>query len=954
MALLPFQKQILAEVNEQDGLLVLARGLGLRTILLHLLRAYADPRNLVLLLNTPADEEAYYREALASTGATQGQFKVVKADTYTQDRSDLYRQGGVLSITSRMLVMDLLTDRLPASLVTGVIVNHAHRVRDTSTEAFILRLLREKNHAAFIKALSDSPESFAMGFASLEKALKALKLRHTLLWPRFHVDVAADLERAQIEVVELRLPLSQAMQEIQLAIMDCLQSCIAELRRSYKLVDLDEVTVENALSRSFDVILRQQLDAMWHRISARTKMLVADVATLRRLVTYMVDYDCVTFYEFLETLMASSTTATYAGSTPSPWLMTDAADLLFQAARNRVYRRCDTLTADQTQQLAHAGLPPRILPVLEEQPKWHLLRQILDEVHTDRNCVKQAKASESLFLPHGPILVMTNSQRTCAQLQEYLDALHARDLASLTSSKVALRSSSQRSEADDIGSTHPDAPPGFASVLVRALRGYFRWKHGVYNLTTLPPLPTPSASLALYPRTNSSQPPPTRNPQPTNKRRRVRGASTAAASSSHGRGQGAANSTSTSALPATTSPTPDSQESLAAFYQVAASVPTDLEGDSDPELTVNEDEFMEAFGVLPTQDLVLFYTYQGETDSQLLADLKPSFVVLYDPNPMFIRQLELFQTTHPGHPLRVYFLVYENSVEEQLYLSAVRKEKDAYEKLVHEKSVMVIPLEVNPSRDSAQHQREFELLRTLNTKIAGGGRLTVQDEPAKVVIDMREFRSPLPSLLHAHGFVLQPCTLLVGDYVLSPNICVERKSIADLISSFSSGRLYAQVEAMLQYYTVPVLLIEFEEGRSFSLQAMGDMKSDIALTDVSSKLVLLTLAFPTLRILWSASPRTTVDMFQDLKLREDEPDMDIAMRLGADTEAEINTTNNITPQEILRSMPGITSKNYRVIVNNVSSIEELCRLPQTRLKELLGNLAGQRLYEFIHKGTAKQ
>ncbi|KAJ1972664.1 DNA repair protein RAD16 [Dimargaris verticillata] len=262
MALLPFQKQILAEVNEQDGLLVLARGLGLRTIVLHLLRAYADPRNLVLLLNTPADEEAYYRKALACTGATKGQFKAVKTDTYTQDRSDLYRQGGVLSITSRMLVMDLLTDRLSASLVTGVIVNHAHQVRDTSTEAFILRLLREKNHDVFIKALSDSPESFAMGFASLEKALRALKLRHTFLWPRFHMDVTADLERAKIEVVELRLPLSQTLQEIQLAIMDCLQSCIAELRRSYKLIDLDEVTVENALSRSFDTILRQQLDSM--------------------------------------------------------------------------------------------------------------------------------------------------------------------------------------------------------------------------------------------------------------------------------------------------------------------------------------------------------------------------------------------------------------------------------------------------------------------------------------------------------------------------------------------------------------------------------------------------------------------------------------------------------------------------------------------------------------------
>lgn len=37
--------------------------------------------------------------------------------------------------------------------------------------------------------------------------------------------------------------------------------------------------------------------------------------------------------------------------------------------------------------------------------------------------------------------------------------------------------------------------------------------------------------------------------------------------------------------------------------------------------------------------------------------------------------------------LKVYFMVYENSVEEQKYLTMVRKEKDAFEKLIRDKSV---------------------------------------------------------------------------------------------------------------------------------------------------------------------------------------------------------------------------------------------------------------------------
>ena len=38
-----------------------------------------------------------------------------------------------------------------------------------------------------------------------------------------------------------------------------------------------------------------------------------------------------------------------------------------------------------------------------------------------------------------------------------------------------------------------------------------------------------------------------------------------------------------------------------------------------------------------------------------------------------------------------------------------------------------------------------------------------------------------------------PLTLEVGDYVLSPDVCVERKSITDLRGSLQSGRLYTQV-----------------------------------------------------------------------------------------------------------------------------------------------------------------
>lgn len=50
-----------------------------------------------------------------------------------------------------------------------------------------------------------------------------------------------------------------------------------------------------------------------------------------------------------------------------------------------------------------------------------------------------------------------------------------------------------------------------------------------------------------------------------------------------------------------------------------------------------------------------------------------------------------------------------------------------------------------------------------------------------------------PWHLPLQGLEVVPLTLEVGDYVLSPDVCCERKSISDLRQSLASGRLYHQV-----------------------------------------------------------------------------------------------------------------------------------------------------------------
>jgi hypothetical protein len=55
----------------------------------------------------------------------------------------VYNDGGVVSVTNRILTVDFLCKRVPLEAVKGIVVCNAHKVVDTSNEAFALRLYRQ-------------------------------------------------------------------------------------------------------------------------------------------------------------------------------------------------------------------------------------------------------------------------------------------------------------------------------------------------------------------------------------------------------------------------------------------------------------------------------------------------------------------------------------------------------------------------------------------------------------------------------------------------------------------------------------------------------------------------------------------------------------------------------------------------------------------------------------------
>ena len=336
--------------------------------------------------------------------------------------------------------------------------------------------------------------------------------------------------------------------------------------------------------------------------------------------------------------------------------------------------------------------------------------------------------------------------------------------------------------------------------------------------------------------------------------------------------------------------------------------------------------------------------------NKLINDLKPKYFVLYDCEISVVRQIEVYQASNPGIKVKVFFMIYGKSVEEQAYLSSLRQEKEAFEKLIKEKAAMVIP-EDREGRDDTNpdlmrgHEKEF-----MNSR-KGGGLQQAQKSNPKVIVDMREFRSDLPSLLYKRGIDIEPITLEVGDYILTPEICVERKSISDLIGSLNSGRLYNQSTSMTRFYSRPMLLIEFDQNKPFALQGKYYLSRDIASSDLVQRLQLLTIHFPKLRILWSPSPHATAELFEELKRGRDEPDATKAASISIDFIDEYNTDKfNPAIKDFVAKLPGITTKNIYGILNRVNSLSELLELEIEDLEEILGSKQNAKdLYSSLHE-----
>eukprot|EP00916_Digyalum_oweni_P013081 GHVL01021513.1.p1 GENE.GHVL01021513.1~~GHVL01021513.1.p1 ORF type:complete len:465 (+),score=81.49 GHVL01021513.1:1372-2766(+) len=361
-------------------------------------------------------------------------------------------------------------------------------------------------------------------------------------------------------------------------------------------------------------------------------------------------------------------------------------------------------------------------------------------------------------------------------------------------------------------------------------------------------------------------------------------------------------------------------------------------------------------------------TVAGNQLTIALEDFRPNIIILYESKLDYIRQIESYASllSLPSSsiatddvidlsedeipPINVYLIKHGDSVEDDIFRESVNLEKDAFDQLIKQKKQLV----VLPPTDPPLVQP------TITSSRKGGGRGKVDKEIVNfILVDQRELRSPqLPFRLYQRGIKMISLTLLIGDYILSRDIAVERKSISDLFQSFDSGRLFNQCESMARVYTQPSLLVEFDRtNHGFSLQPKGVIcPNDINQHNIISKICILVLHFPSLRFIWSPTTVFTADLFCDLKAGREQPNQTRAMSKNDDKNSETSSDKNedskiITnhsAMEMLRRMPGVTQKFLHILMQKGKNLSNIARMSKEELINIIGKSNGNTLYSFLN------
>ena len=289
-------------------------------------------------------------------------------------------------------------------------------------------------------------------------------------------------------------------------------------------------------------------------------------------------------------------------------------------------------------------------------------------------------------------------------------------------------------------------------------------------------------------------------------------------------------------------------------------------------------------------------------------------VIFFEPVPSEIRTIQRRGRTGRHEKGKMIVLMAKNTRDEAFYWTARAKEKKMKATLHTMKDAQLLPENNKPKKV------QLGIEQTLLSSFAGE-----KEKSDKIIIfvDSREQASTVNKELFTHEdvkLIMKP--LDIGDYILSKDVCVERKTIEDFLSSMIDGRLFSQIMNMKQAYAKPLILLEGNMEEIFTTRNIHKNSIIGALTSIA-----LDYQIPVLN---TKNSKETADYLYVVAKRE---------QIGRDKEVRIRIgRKGLTLAEqqrfIIEGLPMVGPLLAKSLLEKFGSIKEIVNANEKELQEV--------------------
>jgi len=290
-------------------------------------------------------------------------------------------------------------------------------------------------------------------------------------------------------------------------------------------------------------------------------------------------------------------------------------------------------------------------------------------------------------------------------------------------------------------------------------------------------------------------------------------------------------------------------------------------------------------------------------------------VVFFEPVPSEIRTIQRRGRTGRFGKGKTIILMAKNTRDEAFYWTARNKERKMKETLntMKKNDTFALP--------------EQTLLTTFSEE---------KGEQIIIFIDSREQASSVNKELFEKPnikVIMKP--LDVGDYILSKDVCVERKTTLDFISSLIDGRLFNQMKNMRENYAKPLVIIEGNINEMYTLRNIHKNAIIGALTSIALDYQIA--------ILNTKNSSETAEYLYTIAKRE---------QIGKDTEVRLRVERKgFTLEEqqrfIMEGLPMIGPNMAKAMLEKFGTIQKIANASEKDLQKI-DNL-GAKKAKLIHK-----